>query len=315
MEVLIGYMIDGRNSGIDKYLLRVLRVFYDAGIHADILTGKDNVDLRACLAPFKAEIHEIPGLMHPQKQYKAMRKILSQKSYDAAYFNISEPMHCIGAKAAAKWLFPSELVEQNKVKILYNPIEVERYAFDSAVRAKMRSVLGFSEKDVVLGHIGNYVTAKNSAYLLKILQKTREKLPNAKLLLIGDGPDRLAVEAQAKEMQLFEHMQFLGIRDDVPSLLQAMDAFLLPSLFEGLPVSAIEAQVAGLKTFLSDRITDEVKLTDDCVFLDIENNGGTWANAIVNAQPCVHKDVRSFREQIRPFDLDAQKEEILSILG
>lgn len=78
MEVLIGYMIDGRNSGIDKYLLRVLRVFYDAGIHADILTGKDNVDLRACLAPFKAEIHEIPGLMHPQKQYKAMRKILSQ---------------------------------------------------------------------------------------------------------------------------------------------------------------------------------------------------------------------------------------------
>ena len=66
MEVLIGYMIDGRNSGIDKYLLRVLRVFYDAGIHADILTGKDNVDLRACLAPFKAEIHEIPGLMHPQ---------------------------------------------------------------------------------------------------------------------------------------------------------------------------------------------------------------------------------------------------------
>lgn len=368
MEVLIGYMIDGRNSGIDKYLLRVLRVFYDAGIHADILTGKDNVDLRTCLAPFKAEIHEIPGLMHPQKQYKAMRKILSQKAYDAAYFNISEPMNCIGAKAAhdagvsrvilhshstsqgessivkaflksfmngrsrnklpkyvnayyacskaaAKWLFPSELVEQNKVKILYNPIEVERYAFDSAVRAKMRSVLGFSEKDVVLGHIGNYVTAKNSTYLLKILQKTREKLPNAKLLLIGDGPDRLAVEAQAKEMQLFEHIQFLGIRDDVPSLLQAMDAFLLPSLFEGLPVSAIEAQVAGLKTFLSDRITDEVKLTDDCVFLDIENNGGTWANAIVNAQPCVHKNVHSFREQIRPFDLDAQKEEILSILG
>lgn len=77
----------------------------------------------------------------------------------------------------------------------------------------------------MLGHIGNYVTAKNSAYLLKILQKTREKLPNAKLLLIGDGPDRLAVEAQAKEMRLFEHMQFLGIRDDVPSLLQAMDAF------------------------------------------------------------------------------------------
>ena len=60
----------------------------------------------------------------------------------------------------------------------------------------------------MLGHIGNYVTAKNSAYLLKILQKTREKLPNAKLLLIGDGPDRLAVEAQAKEMRLFEHMQF-----------------------------------------------------------------------------------------------------------
>ena len=170
----------------------------------------------------------------------------------------------------------------------------------------------------MLGHIGNYVMAKNSAYLFaKILQKTREKLPNAKLLLIGDGPDRLAVEAQAKEMRLSGRLRYLlGIRDDVPALLQAMDAFLLPSLFEGLPVSRqIEAQVAGLKTFLSDRITDEVKLTDDCVFLAIENNGGTWANAIVNAQPCVHKDVHSFREQIRPFDLDAQKEEILSMLG
>ena len=101
MEVLIGYMIETAETAVLINIFCVFcSLFYDAGIHADILTGKDNVDLRACLAPFKAEIHEIPGLMHPQKQYKAMRKILSQKSYDAAYFNISEPMHCIGAKAA-----------------------------------------------------------------------------------------------------------------------------------------------------------------------------------------------------------------------
>lgn len=365
MNVLIGYMIDGRNSGIDKYLLRVLGILKEQGIHADILTMKNNSNLQKALAPYGAGIFEVPSLMHPKAQYAAMKKILTAGHYDAAYFNISEPMHCIGARcahklgvpkvilhshntaqgetdpakaklksllnrlarprlkaygtsfyacsqAAGKWLFPQSVLDSGDYHVLYNPISVEEFAFDPDVRKETREALGLGDACVV-GHIGNFVPAKNSAFLLEILSELRKTIPNAVLLSVGDGPERQQVMDRAKEMGLEDAAVFLGIRDDVPRLLQAMDFFILPSLFEGLPVSAIEAQMAGLRSFLSDRITTEVKLSEACSFLPIQEGGGRWAEAMTEAWPYDRIDFRQCREEIRPFDLQQQTDEILSI--
>lgn len=365
MNVLIGYMIDGRNSGIDKYILRVLDILARENVHADILTGKDNPELRHVLSPYGAEVFEVPGLMHPKAQYAAMKKILRAGHYDAAYFNISEPMNCIGAKsahklgvprviihshntaqgetnptkaklksmlnrmarprlktygtgfyacsqAAGKWLFPQSVLDSKDYHVLYNPIPVEEFAFDPSIRGETREALGLGDACVV-GHVGNFVPAKNSIFLLEILSALRKTIPNAVLLSVGDGPERQQVTERAKEMGLEDAAVFLGIRDDVPRLLQAMDFFVLPSLFEGLPVSAIEAQMAGLRSFLSDRITTEVKLSDACSFLPIQEGGQRWAEAMAEAWPYDRRDFRQCRAEIRPFDLQQQTDEIISI--
>ncbi|HIR63840.1 MAG TPA: glycosyltransferase [Candidatus Faecousia faecigallinarum] len=361
MKVLIGYMIDGRNSGIDKYLLRVLGVLQGAGIQATVLTGGHNAALAGILRPYGAELQEVPSLQHPLGQYAAVKRLVIARHYDAAYFNISEPMNCVGAMAArhagvpkvilhshstcqgetgslngkikavlnrlarpalyrygdafyacsaeaGQWLFPKAVLRSRDYRLLYNPVDVAEFAYQPACRERVRKALGL-EDACVIGHIGNYQPAKNSSFLLDIAQSVRQYIPNAVLLSIGDGPERPAVEAAARGLPA---LRFLGIRDDVPELLQAMDFFVLPSRFEGLPVSAIEAQMAGLKVLLSDRVTREVQLSSYCQFLPIDS-GEVWAKALKANWPYPRKDFRQERETVARFDLDKQKDAILAI--
>lgn len=363
MKVLIGYMTDGRNSGIDKYLLRVLGVLQGAGIQATVLTGGHNAALAGILRPYGAELQEVPSLQHPLGQYAAVKRLAAARHYDAAYFNISEPMNCVGAMAArhagvprvilhshstrqgetgglngkikavlnrlarpalyrygdafyacsaeaGRWLFPKAVLRSPEYHLLYNPVDVAEFAYQPACREKVRKALSL-EGACVIGHIGNYQPAKNSAFLLEIVESARKYLPNAVLLSIGDGPERPAVEAAARRLPPGA-VRFLGIRDDVPALLQAMDFFVLPSRFEGLPVSAIEAQMAGLKALLSDRVSREVQLSDYCQFLPTES-GEVWAKALKANWPYPRKDFRQERETVARFDLEKQKDAILAI--
>ncbi len=364
MRVLIGYMIDGRNSGIDKYLLRVLDILHAHGIHGDVLAAADSKSLRECLRPYGAEVLVIPSLMHPLKQYRCMGEIIRQGGYDAAYFNISEPMNCIGilaahrqgirtvihshntaqgetggvkcmiktllnrlarnrlshwgdsfyacSQAAGRWLYPKRIWDGGALRLLYNPIPVEEFAYDREKRRALRRALGL-ENALVIGHVGNFVPAKNSEFLPEILSETKKRMPTAVLLSIGDGAQRQQVMDKTREMGLERDARFLGLRDDVPALLQAMDVFILPSRYEGLPVSAIEAQMAGLPAFLSDRITKEAALNADCHFLPIDRGAALWGDAIVGALPCKRKDYRTQRNEIQRFDLRCQEDAILAI--
>ena len=155
--------------------------------------------------------------------------------------------------------------------------------------------------------------AKNSEFLPEILSETKKRMPTAVLLSIGDGAQRQQVMDKTREMGLERDARFLGLRDDVPALLQAMDVFILPSRYEGLPVSAIEAQMAGLPAFLSDRITKEAALNADCHFLPIDRGAALWGDAIVGALPCKRKDYRTQRNEIQRFDLRCQEDAILAI--
>lgn len=365
MKLLVGYMIDGRNSGIDKYLLRVLSIAKRADLVGDVLADTENDALRKCLAPFGFGIIALPALTHPLRQYREMRRVLRQGNYDMAYFNISEPMNCIGAMAAhragikrvvihshntsqgetgkikglvkrllnavartrlhrwgtdfyacshaaGQWLFPKSVLRSDRYRVIYNPVSVDEFAYDPQVRHQVRKTLGL-EGQCVLGHIGNFVPAKNSLFLLEVLRAVQKRIPEAVLLSVGDGPQRLEVEAGAQALGLGDSVRFLGIREDVPKLLQGMDFFLLPSLFEGLPVSAVEAQMAGLCCLISDRVTREVQITEDCRFVSIQHGPVPWAEAIVGNLGYKRVDMRTCREAIRPFDLEAQRDEICSI--
>jgi glycosyltransferase involved in cell wall biosynthesis len=136
------------------------------------------------------------------------------------------------------------------------------------------------EDSFVVGHIGRFIDAKNHGFLLEIFQEVLRREPHAKLLLIGDGPNRKAIEEKIELLKLGQAVIYAGFRSDVPEMLQAMDVFLFPSLYEGLPVTLIEAQASGLHCVVSDTITKEIEVTELIQFFSLESVAKEWADII-----------------------------------
>lgn len=180
------------------------------------------------------------------------------------------------SKLAGEWLFGKNILK-NSITVLNNAIEIDRFIFDINVRKKYRKKLGLDNK-FVLGHVGRFVYQKNHSFLIEIFNKVYKINNNVKLLLIGDGPLQPTIMKKVNEYGLEKNVMFMGKRDDVNCLLQAMDVFLLPSRFEGLPIVLVESQTSGLKSFASDMITDESIITEDLTLLS--NDIDIWVERI-----------------------------------
>ena len=158
---------------------------------------------------------------------------------------------------AAEWLFGNSLIPANIIK---NGVESQSFSFSESRRRLVRQNLNLKEDALVIGHIGRFHLQKNHAFLIEIFAETLRFYPNAILLLVGDGPLRKRMERLAVRRRVKDRVLFLGVREDIPDLLQAFDLMLFPSHHEGLPVTIIEAQAAGLPCILSEHITQEVDL-------------------------------------------------------
>ena len=164
--------------------------------------------------------------------------------------------------------------------ILHNAIDVSRFAFQQEVRARMRKLHGL-ENSYVIGHVGRFNVQKNHSRLLDIFTETVKAVPDARLVLIGVGELEQAVKDKARTLGIQDKVLFLGQMPDVSEWYQAMDCFVLPSLFEGLPVVGIEAQAAGLPCFFSDRVTDEVLLSPQAHRVPLSADDAEWAREIL----------------------------------
>ena len=178
--------------------------------------------------------------------------------------------------AAGEFMF-----RRSRFEVLPNAIDVSTYRFDARSRQRVRRELGVGDAPVV-GHVGRFSEEKNHRFLIEVFSQVRRLRPDARLVLIGDGYLRPAVEEQVARLGLEEQVVLLGDRSDVPSLYQAMDVFVLPSLFEGLPMVGVEAQCAGLPMICSDRVPDEVAI-GDCEFLPLEASLSQWATQVDKA--------------------------------
>jgi glycosyltransferase involved in cell wall biosynthesis len=165
------------------------------------------------------------------------------------------------------------------LSVIPNAIEVEKFRYSDKIRNNIRQEMGISDK-FVIGHIGRFNLQKNHMFVLNIFEKIHEKNPSAVLLLIGEGEleDKIRKEIGKKKLENF--IMILGIRKDVNLIYQAMDVFILPSLFEGLPVTGIEAQASGLPCFFSDVITDEIGITNNSHFISLDREN-QWINSIL----------------------------------
>ena len=183
---------------------------------------------------------------------------------------------------SAKWLYGETAYKNGKVEIVFNAIDLKKYQFSSDVRKKCRRELDVSNK-FVLGNIARLSNQKNQSYLFSILKELILIKPNVMLLLVGNGEDEQRLKQEVLELNLTSYVLFLGRRTDVSDLLSAMDVFLLPSKYEGLPVSLVEAQASGLQILSSDTVTQEVNVTQNISYLPItEESVLLWKDKVLS---------------------------------
>ncbi len=211
---------------------------------------------------------------------------------------------CACSEQAADWLY-GEQIPRNQIMILNDAIDTEQFAYNSEVRDSIRDQLGLRD-NFVLGHVGKFSYQKNHAMLIEIFRCISEMIPNARLMLIGDGPLEEQIHKMAEAYGISDKILFMGRRSDVAQLMQAMDLFLFPSRFEGLGLVLVEAQTAGLKCLASDCLPRESKLTSDITFLP--DSIEAWVGEIMklsngydrkNNEELIQKEGYSLRRQIK----------------
>lgn len=165
--------------------------------------------------------------------------------------------------------------EKSKFSVLNNAIDVDKYVFSESIRNKKAKELNLQGK-FVIGHVGRFDKAKNQSYLIDVFKLISEKNENAVLLLVGDGVLKQSIVEKVKKYNLSDKVIFTGVRNDVNELMQVMDVFVFPSIYEGLPVTIIEAQASGLPCLISDTITNEVCVTQLVEKVSINMNHQEW---------------------------------------
>lgn len=204
---------------------------------------------------------------------------------------------------SGKWLYG----EKNKSRfiMLNNAIDAAVYSFDASKREEMRHQLSLTG-ELVIGHVGRFNPQKNHAFLLDIFAALLKKEPNVALLLVGGGADMPKIQAKARELGIAEHVRFLGVRSDVADLMQAMDVFVFPSLYEGLPVTMVEAQASGLPCIISDKVPPECILTDGLVnIMPLSASPEAWAEKIL-AMRAVPRTDRHEKIAAHGFDISTE---------
>lgn len=204
---------------------------------------------------------------------------------------------------AGKWMFGK------RFSVLNNAIEASLYTYDENKRRKVRKSFGIDTETLLIGHVGRFAPQKNHVMLVKIYNAVKRRVPNSKLFLVGTGDLMEKIKSEVKSLKMQDNVIFAGLRSDVPELLQAMDVFLFPSINEGLPVSIIEAQAAGLPCVISDGVPTECKKTDIIFQQSLKDDVDKWADTVLRAAKIERRN--TFEEIVRSgFDVSYEAKKL-----
>lgn len=187
------------------------------------------------------------------------------KLFATHYFSCSD--------AASRFMFGST----KNVKLIRNAIDTSRYKFDPKNKEKIRKKINLPQDSFLVGHVGRFEKQKNHPFLIRIFKNISEKLPNAKLILVGVGYAMEDTKKLVEDLKLSDKVIFYGKSDNTAEIYSALDLFLLPSLFEGLPLVGLEAQCNGLPIIASTGISKEMQITDLVTWLDLSDSEQIWA--------------------------------------
>lgn len=194
------------------------------------------------------------------------------------------------SELAAKWMFPSYVLKKKKHHIMYNAIDLKKFRYNNKIRDIVRHRLCIPDNCYVLGHVGRFTYQKNHEFLIDVFCQVQKYDKQTILLLIGDGPERSRIERKVIKYGLQDKVVFLGQRNDISEIYQAMDVMVLPSRFEGLCVVAIEAQMAGLPCVCSEALPEETKVSFDFTYKSLSDSAAEWANTILEKKDLIRLD-------------------------
>lgn len=199
------------------------------------------------------------------------------------------------SEVTGRWLFGNRTYNCDKVYLLNNAITIHDFVYNEKIRKDKRNELHIKDDTLVIGHIGRFVNTKNHKFLIEIFNEVHKKEPKSILLLAGQGPLINKIQEMVNSMKLSNVVKFLGQRLDANELYQAFDVFVLPSLYEGLPVVGVEAQTSGLLCVFSDEMTKEAKILDSTTFMSLSNSAEEWAKVILDSIK-THKRTNTMEE-------------------
>lgn len=328
-------------AGIETMIMNVYRNIDRDQVQFDFVVCSDNGRFADEVRERGGKIFVLPSRSrHPVKYHRALFKLLKENGeYDIFHCNTNSAsayvdllaakrakvatriLHSHNASCIVKWqhyifkpLLKSVYTDKfacshaasdwmfghgDNATIINNGIDLARFGFNKECRDKIRNAMSADAK-FVIGHVGSFQERKNQRFLIDVFDKL--DISNKELWLIGDGEMKSELAAYASQSKSSEKIKFLGNRNDVEELMQGMDVFAFPSLFEGLAVVAIEAQAAGLKCIISDTVSDECMITENIVQLPLENN--EWVNAI---KSYANYDRKNVDETIRDAGYDIKE--------
>lgn len=247
--------------GTNSYNIIHIHMIYTARQYIKLIKNKE----------IKVILHSHYTLFSGSLIKKAIKKIMTFgiNKYADCMFACSEPS---GASIFGK---------KGKYSVINNGIECSKYEFSQKIRDKVREELNVMDS-VVFGHVGSFSEAKNHIFLLDVFREIKKRENKAKLLLVGDGALKSEILKKIEEYGFTDDVILLGIRKDVNEILMAMDAFIFPSLYEGLGIAAIEAQATGLNCIVSDAVPVDVNVSGKVVFMPLSDGASLWAESSLN---------------------------------
>lgn len=243
---------------------------------------------------------------------RTLKKILHNVGKILSPYLVTNFLAC--SDISAKWMFSNSIFKNKRYEIAKNAIDLDKFAYNEIIQKQKRDELNIADDCFVIGHVGRFCYPKNHKFILEIFNEIVKKNPNSKLLLVGGyiEKDRHIFENTqnlVKNFNLENKVIFLGKRDDISELYQAMDCFVFPSIFEGFGMVALEAQASGLPTFISDCLSKELVISNLANFVSLQKKPDFWAEEILKT-----KEQKRFSpiKEIRKAGYDI-KEEIKNI--
>ena len=229
---------------------------------------KHNVPVRICHA------HSSPNFKI--ESFKEKLKVLPREILARGMRKLSTDFF-VCSKIAGDWLFGKK--NENKFIMMNNAVNASSFAYDKKTADKIKSEMKWKDK-IVVGHVGRLIIPKNHTFLIDIFQQFHIKHPQSILVLVGDGDQRENICNKIKKLNLEDSIILLGFRSDTANLYKAFDIFVFPSLYEGLPVSLVEAQSAGLSCIVSNTISTQAQILSNYSILSLKDSPEIWVNEI-----------------------------------